>query len=117
MVDVRNTYGLIPVTIGQQETFPIAELVLLQRIEKLPEIFVSIILASFGSFIYGSFKFIGIQRLQKIVKAIELESLYRIFIVCGGEYDWNGCRSIFKRFKTQAVSKADIRKDEVYCFA
>ena len=86
MVDVRNTYGLIPVTIGQQETFPIAELVLLQRIEKLPEIFVSIILASFGSFIYGSFKFIGIQRLQKIVKAIELESLYRIFIVCGGEY-------------------------------
>ena len=66
MVDVRNTYGLIPVTIGQQETFPIAELVLLQRIEKLPEIFVSLILASFGSFIYGSFKFIGIQRLQKL---------------------------------------------------
>lgn len=39
--------------------------------------------------------------------------MYRIFIVCGGEYDGDGCRGVFQSLETQAVGKADIRKDKV----
>lgn len=88
-------------------------MVLLLGIEKLPEVLVGIIPACFDGFVYGCFKLIGIHWLQEIVETIELESLYRIFIVCGGEYDGDGCRGVFQSLETQAVGKADIRKDKV----
>ena len=85
MVDVRNTYGLIPVTIGQQETFPIAELVLLQRIEKLPEIF----------------------KMAELVYSAGLTS--KLF--------WLQESRKTAGYILDGYSKADIRKDEVCCFA
>lgn len=62
------------------------------------------ILSGFDCLVNGRFKFIRIQRFQKIVKTVELECLYCIFIVCGGKYDGNGCLGMFKSLETQTVS-------------
>lgn len=83
----------------------------------MPEILIGIIPACFSRLIYGRFKLIGIQRLQKIVETIKLKSLYSIFIVGCGEYDGNRYRGIFQCLETLTVGKTDIRKDKVCCLS
>ena len=56
-----------------EEKERVGEVVVVEGMEKVGEILVRIIVGRFGRFMYGRLKLMGMERVEKIVKGIEVE--------------------------------------------